>query len=118
MLTHPSLDLLHSLGLLGKAKGFKDLDAQPDARSLEHAEWLPLLLEHEKTIPTKAVRKQSSNRQDTSYRLRQGCRVPRYPRLRPRAVSKTRRRRLDPGTTISSLPGLSPLHNAHLSISL
>lgn len=53
MLTHPSLDLLHSLSLLGKAKGFKDLDAQPDARSLEHAEWLPLLLEHEKTIPTK-----------------------------------------------------------------
>src|SRR6267142_2451864 len=50
MLTHPTLDLLHSLGLHGMAKGFKDLDAQPEARSLEHAEWLALLLQHEKTL--------------------------------------------------------------------
>src|SRR5258708_2904375 len=50
MLTHPTLDLLHSLGLHGMAKGFKDLDAQPEARSLEHAEWLASLLEHEKTL--------------------------------------------------------------------
>ena len=50
MLTHPTLDLLHSLGLHGMAKGFKDFDAQPEARSLEHAEWLALLLEHEKTL--------------------------------------------------------------------
>ena len=49
MLTHPTLDLLHSLGLHGMAKGFKELDAQPEARSLEHAEWLALLLEQEKT---------------------------------------------------------------------
>jgi len=40
MLTHPTLDLLLNLGLHGMAKGFKDLDAQPEARSLEHAEWL------------------------------------------------------------------------------
>lgn len=50
MLIHPTLDLLHSLGLHGMAKGFKDLDAQSEARSLEHAEWLALLLEHEKTL--------------------------------------------------------------------
>lgn len=30
MLTHPTLDLLHSLGLHGMAKGFKDLDAQSE----------------------------------------------------------------------------------------
>ncbi|WP_246516032.1 ATP-binding protein [Bradyrhizobium diversitatis] len=50
MLTHPTLDLLHSLGLHGMAKGFKDRDAQSEARSLEHAEWLALLLEHEKAL--------------------------------------------------------------------
>src|SRR6476620_6340988 len=50
MLTHPTLDLLHSLGLHGMAKGFKDLEDQPEARSLEHAEWLALLLEQEKTL--------------------------------------------------------------------
>ena len=50
MLTHPTLDLLHSLGLHGMAKGFKDLEEQPEARSLEHAEWLALLLEQERTL--------------------------------------------------------------------
>ena len=49
MLTHPTLDLLQELGLQGMAKSFRDLAAQPEARSLEHAEWLALLLEHEKT---------------------------------------------------------------------
>ncbi|QHO73926.1 hypothetical protein ACH79_16070 [Bradyrhizobium sp. CCBAU 051011] len=57
MLTHPTLDLLHSLGLHGMAKGFKDLDAQSEARSLEHAEWLALLLEHEKTLRQQKLRR-------------------------------------------------------------
>jgi DNA replication protein DnaC len=50
MLTHPTLDLLHSLGLHGMAKGFKDLEGHSEARSLEHAEWLALLLEQERTL--------------------------------------------------------------------
>jgi len=50
MLTHPTLDLLHTLGLHGMAKGFKALEAAPEARGLEHAEWLGLLLEHEATL--------------------------------------------------------------------
>ena len=50
MLTHPTLDLLHTLGLHGMAKAMKDLDAQPEASRLEHAEWLALLLEHEATL--------------------------------------------------------------------
>ncbi len=50
MLTHPTLDQLHALGLHGMATGFKELDANPDARALEHPEWLALLLEHELTL--------------------------------------------------------------------
>lgn len=50
MLTHPTLDLLVSLGLHGMAKGFQDLAAQPEARALEHAEWLALLIEREQTL--------------------------------------------------------------------
>jgi hypothetical protein len=50
MLTHPTLDLLHTLGLHGMAKGFKELGAQPEAADLAHAEWLALLLEHEATL--------------------------------------------------------------------
>ena len=37
MLTHPTIDLLHTLGLDGMAKGFKALEATPETRDLEHA---------------------------------------------------------------------------------
>jgi DNA replication protein DnaC len=50
MLTHPTIELLHGLGLHGMAKGFRALEQTPEARSLEHAEWLGLLLEHEATL--------------------------------------------------------------------
>jgi DNA replication protein DnaC len=50
MLTHPTLDLLHDLGLHGMAKGFKDLEQATETRTLKHAEWLGLLLEHEITL--------------------------------------------------------------------
>ena len=50
MLTHPTLDMLHDLGLHGMAKGFKALEQATEAHALEHAEWLGLLLEHEATL--------------------------------------------------------------------
>ncbi len=50
MLAHPTLDQLNALGLHGLAKGFKDLEHKPEARGLEHAEWLGLLLEYELTL--------------------------------------------------------------------
>ena len=50
MLAHPTLDQLNALGLYGLAKGFKDLEHKPEARGLDHAEWLGLLLEYELTL--------------------------------------------------------------------
>ena len=50
MLNHPTLDLLHELGLYGMAKGFKALTDNPDATALNHAEWLGLILDHEVTL--------------------------------------------------------------------
>src|SRR5215469_8628270 len=50
MLTHPTIELLHGLGLHGMAKGFRALEQSPEVRSLDHAEWLGLLLEHEATL--------------------------------------------------------------------
>jgi len=50
MLTHPTLDMLRDLGLHGMAKGFQDLGAQPEARALDHGEWLAILLENEATL--------------------------------------------------------------------
>src|SRR5271155_4706561 len=50
MLAHPTLDQLNTLGLYGLAKDFRELEHKPEARSLDHAEWLGLLLEYETTL--------------------------------------------------------------------
>jgi len=42
--------MLTDLGLHGMAKGFQDLQSQPEARALEHGDWLALLLERETTL--------------------------------------------------------------------
>lgn len=47
MLNHPTLDLLHELGLHGMAKGFRELQGNPEADALSHAEWLGLVLDRE-----------------------------------------------------------------------
>ena len=81
MLTHPTLDLLHELGLHGMAKGFKELAAQPEATGLAHAEWLALLLEHEATLRRQkrfesraraAKLRQSACIEDVDYRAPRG----------------------------------------------
>jgi DNA replication protein DnaC len=50
MLTHPTLDLLHKLGLYGMAKGFQSLQDQSESVALPHPEWLGLLLDFEVTL--------------------------------------------------------------------
>jgi DNA replication protein DnaC len=50
MLTHPTLAMLTDLDLHGMAKAFQDLQSQPEARALEHGDWLALLLERETTL--------------------------------------------------------------------
>jgi DNA replication protein DnaC len=49
LLTHPTLDQLTQLGLLGMAQTFAELEASGDAASLTHADWLGLLLDREAT---------------------------------------------------------------------
>lgn len=81
MLTHPTLDMLHTLGLHGMAKGFQDLGGQPEAASLDHAEWLALLLEREATVRrqkkfetrARAARlRQAASVEDVDYRAARG----------------------------------------------
>ena len=69
MLTHPTLDQLHGLGLHGMARAFASLATDPNAADLTHAEWLGLLLDHEAT-----------DRQDRRLKARL-----RYARLRHQA---------------------------------
>jgi transposase/DNA replication protein DnaC len=47
LLTHPTLDLLHQLGLAGMAKAFSEIEASGEAATLTHPEWLALLLDQE-----------------------------------------------------------------------
>src|ERR1700738_1486774 len=49
MLTHPTLDQLHQLGLLAMAKAFGDVETSGEAAALTHPEWLALLLDREMT---------------------------------------------------------------------
>ena len=70
MLTHPTLDLLHQLGLAGMAKAFVEIDTTGDAATLTHPEWLGLLLDRE-----------ASYRQDKRLHARL-----RYARLRHQAA--------------------------------
>jgi len=49
MLTHPTLDKLHQLGLLGMAKAFDQIAASEQATTLTFPEWLGLLLDQEMT---------------------------------------------------------------------
>jgi len=81
MLAHPTLDQLLALGLHGMAKGFSDLMAQPEARGLDHAEWLALLLDKEATLRRQkkfesraraAKLRQSATVEDVDYRAARG----------------------------------------------
>jgi DNA replication protein DnaC len=81
MLAHPTLDQLTALGLHGMAKGFSALMAQPEARNLDHAEWLALLLEQEATLRRQkkfesraraAKLRQSASIEDVDYRAARG----------------------------------------------
>src|SRR6516225_6950380 len=47
MLTHPTLNQLRALKLDGMADAFIELQNQPQAADLGHAEWLALLLDRE-----------------------------------------------------------------------
>ena len=47
---YEAMALSKSFGLYGLDKGFKDLERKPEARALDHAEWLGLLLEYELTM--------------------------------------------------------------------
>jgi DNA replication protein DnaC len=81
MLTHPTLDLLHDLGLHGMAKGYKELEQVAETRALQHAEWLGLLLEHEVTLRRQkrfearartARLRHNATVEDVDYRLARG----------------------------------------------
>jgi len=71
MLLHPTLSQLDQLGLVGMAKAFKDLTDNPEAKTLDHAEWLGLLLDREAT--ERQDRRLKSRLRNAKLRYSQAC---------------------------------------------
>ncbi|MBV8104446.1 MAG: IS21-like element helper ATPase IstB [Hyphomicrobiales bacterium] len=84
MLAHPTLDQLNALGLYGLAKGFKELEHKPEARGLEHAEWLGLLLEYETTLR----RQKQFETRARAAKLRHGASVEDVDDQSPRGLDR------------------------------
>ena len=92
MLTHPTLDLLHQLGLKGMAKAFGEIEASDEAATITHPEWLALLLD-----------------QEVSYRRdRRLLAHLRYARLRHQASVEDRRSHLRRRHSRSHRPQRAP----------
>ena len=84
MLAHPTLDQLNALGLYGLAKGFKDLEHKSEARGLDHAEWLGLLLEYETTLR----RQKQFEARARAAKLRHGASVEDIDYQNPRGLDR------------------------------
>ena len=94
--THPTLDLLHALGLRGMAQGFKALDANPEARALGHADGSDCSSITRPRSAAEALRGPRPRRAAAPSRQHRGRRLPQPSRPRPCAVPEARHPRLDP----------------------
>lgn len=84
MLHHPTLDLMHTLGFDGMAKGFKDLQTNPESQALDHPEWLGLLLDYEAT----SRQQKRFERRLRAARLRQAACVEDVDYRAPRGLDR------------------------------
>ncbi len=98
MLTHPTVDQLAALGLGGMARAFAELQDNPKAAELGHAEWLALLLDREAT--------ERSNRRLTARlrhaRLRQRATIEDVDYRAPRGLDRSLFQRLIAGDWITA----------------
>ena len=86
MLNHPTLDLLHDLGLHGMAKSFRDMTDNPEGQALGHTEWLGILLDRESTL---RQQKRFESRAKTA-KLRHLAAVEDVDYRTPRGLDRTR----------------------------
>jgi DNA replication protein DnaC len=98
LLTHPTVDQLAALGLGGMARAFAELQDNPKAAELGHAEWLALLLDREAT--------ERSNRRLTARlrhaRLRQRATIEDVDYRAPRGLDRSLFQRLIAGDWITA----------------
>ena len=121
MLTHPTLEQMHALGLTGMAAAYRQLAEQDKATDLSRDEWLGLMLDRETAmradrrltnrLAAAKLRFADACIEDIDFGSRRGLDRRNTLQLAQGAWLKRRR--------ISSSPGRpSPLHNAHLTMPL
>lgn len=71
MLIHPTVDRLRALGLAAMADGLTELQNNPEAAEMPHADWLGLLVDREVT----ARDNRRLTRRLTSAKLRQAATI-------------------------------------------
>lgn len=71
MLTHPTLDQMHSLGLAGMAAAWRDIAEQDTAGDLTRDEWLGLMLDRE--IAARADRRLTNRLASAKLRFVDAC---------------------------------------------
>ena len=71
MLTHPTLDQMSALGLIGMAQAWKDLHEQDHSQSLDRNEWLGLMLDREAT--TRADKRFANRIRNAKMRFPDAC---------------------------------------------
>jgi len=71
MLTHPTLDQMTALGLIGMAQAWKDLHEQDHSQSLNRNEWLGLMLDREAT--TRADKRFANRIRNAKMRFPDAC---------------------------------------------
>jgi DNA replication protein DnaC len=84
LLQHPSIDKLRELHLNGMCQSLQDLADNPDAKSLDHLEWLGILLEHELT----ARRQKRFELRARAAKLRHPASIEDVDFRTPRALSR------------------------------
>ncbi len=71
MLTHPTLDQMHILGLAGMAAAWRDIAEQDSARELSREDWLGLMLDRE--ITCRADRRLTNRLANAKLRFVDAC---------------------------------------------
>jgi DNA replication protein DnaC len=98
LLIYPTIDQLTTLGLTGMARAFAELQDNPSAAGLGHAEWLALLLDREAT--------ERANRRLTAKlrraRLRQRATIEDIDYRAPRGLDRSLFQKLIAGDWIAA----------------
>ena len=97
MLIHPTVDRLRALGLAAMADTFIELQNNPEAAEMPHADWLGLLVDREVTVrDNRRLTRRLTSCQAPSSRHHRERRLSHRPWSRSFALPEPRHLPMDP----------------------